>query len=253
MNNAHDIGAAFSLRDRTALVTGGARGLGRGITGSLAALGARVVVNDLAPPDADAPLPPSMTFLQADVSDEAQVEAMFARADAELGGIDILVNNAGMSRAQTIDQISLADWDAVLRVNLTSAFLCSRAAFAGMKSRGRGGRIVNVSSVVAHQGALYGHVHYAASKSGLLGFTRTLARTAAPHGVTVNAVCPGVIRTELLERTLGEARIAELTAEIPLGLGAPADVGHAVAFLCSDAARYVTGACLDVNGGMHMR
>ena len=117
----------------------------------------------------------------------------------------------------------------------------------------RSGRIVNISSVVAHRGALFGHVHYAATKSGILGFTKTLARTGAPLGINVNAVAPGIIETELLRRTHGDEGVADLAQTIPLGLGRPSDVSNAVAFLCAEASRYITGATLDVNGGAYFR
>jgi 3-oxoacyl-[acyl-carrier protein] reductase len=116
-----------------------------------------------------------------------------------------------------------------------------------------GGRIVNISSIVGQRGAIFGHVHYAASKSGIVGLTKTLARTAAPLGVTVNCVAPGIIDTELLRQTHGDEQVAELAKTVPLGLGRPRDVGLAVAFLCGEGGRYITGATLDVNGGMNFR
>ena len=250
---------APALASQLALVTGAARGLGRAIALVLAEQGARVVLNDIAPePDAAETIAALgdrfVAYHQADVGDETAVEAMFAAISAQHGPLDILVNNAGTSRPQTIRETSLADWDALLRINLTSAFLCCRAAFAQMEPpAGRGGAIVNLSSVVAHQGALAGHVHYAATKSGLLGLTRTLARTGAPLGIRVNAVAPGIIDTELLRTVHGDEGIARLSAQVPLGLGKPRDVGLAVAFLCGEGGRYITGAVLDVNGGLHMR
>lgn len=122
-----------------------------------------------------------------------------------------------------------------------------------MRANRQEGRIVFVSSMVAHQGALFGHAHYAASKSGQLGMMKTLARTGAPLGITVNAVAPGIIETELLLKTHGTEGVEKLAGSVPLGLGKPEDVGKAVAFLCSDDARYITGATLDVNGGMYLR
>jgi len=140
----------------------------------------------------------------------------------------------------------------MLKVNITANFLCARAAFTRMKAR-KWGRIIQISSVTAHQGALFGHVHYAASKGAQLSFSKTLARTAAPHKITVNSVCPGVILTDLLQRTYSAEKIKELEESVPLGLGNPHDVGAAVGYLCSESGRYVTGATIDINGGMHIR
>ncbi|NMA45339.1 MAG: SDR family oxidoreductase, partial [Lentisphaerae bacterium] len=190
--------------------------------------------------------------VQADVGVAAAVDAMFAQIDKDFGHLDILVNNAGTSRAETIFEMSEESWDFILNTNLKSMFLCSKAAMLRMRER-REGRIINMSSVVGHQGALFGHVHYAASKSGILGFTKTLARTGAPLGITVNAVAPGVIRTELLYQTHGEAGVKKLAESIPLGLGELRDVGLSVAFLAGEGGRYLTGICIDVNGGMYMR
>jgi 3-oxoacyl-[acyl-carrier protein] reductase len=247
------------LCGRTALVTGAARGIGRGIAEVLAEQGATVVLNDL-PESTDlagavqavAAYGGKVVALAADVSREDAVRDLFAALDRECGGLDILVNNAGVSQAKDIFALSLAEWNALIATNLTSSFLCAREAMERMR-RARYGRIVNVSSVVAHQGALYGHVHYAASKSGMLGLTKTLARTAAPLGITVNAVAPGVIETDLLQNTLGDGTTAKLAREVPLGLGTVRDVGLAVAFLCGEGGRYITGATLDVNGGLYLR
>ena len=247
------------LTGKVALVTGASRGLGRGIALVLAEQGADVAVNyhtrqseaeEVA--EAIRAMGRRAITVQADVGQADQVHRLFERIQAEWGRLDILVNNAGLSRPQDIFQITEEDWDFLIRTNLKSCFLCSKAAMEMMRRQG-GGRIVNISSVVGHQGALFGHVHYAATKSAMLGFTKTLARTAARWGITVNAVAPGVIDTELLHQTLGDERIAQLTASIPLGLGVPRDVGLAVAFLCGEGGRYITGATIDVNGGLYMR
>ncbi len=247
------------LGGQVALVTGAARGLGRGIVLALAEQEADIVLADVRPePDAEGvaaavrALGRRCLVVRADVSVAAEVERLFAETDKSFGRLDILVNNAGTSRAQTIGETTEADWDALLDVNLKSAFLCSKAAFALMVPR-RSGRIVNISSVAGEQGALFGHVHYSASKSGLLGLTKTLARSAAPHGITVNAVAPGVIETELSRVTHGSDGLTRLAAAIPLGLGTARDVGLAVAFLCGEGGRYISGATLDVNGGQYMR
>jgi 3-oxoacyl-[acyl-carrier protein] reductase len=246
------------LAGRLALVTGAARGIGRAVATVLAEQGCDLVINDLGPEAGAAEaiaelraLGRFVAYHQADVGDEAAVLAMFESLAARQRPLDILVNNAGLTRAQTIRETSLADWESVLRVNLTGAFLCSRAAFAQMEPR-RSGHIVNISSVAAHMGAQLGHVHYAASKSGLLGLTRTLARTGGPSGIRVNAVAPGLIDTELIRQVADEEGIRRTAAAIPLGLGRPRDVGLAVAFLCGEGGRYITGSVLDVNGGLYL-
>lgn len=235
------------------------RGLGRGIALALAEAGADIVVNyHSASAEAEAvveeitALGRRTLIFQADVGDQDAVRAMFDAVEKEFGRLDILVNNAGTTKAQTIDETSLEDWDFILRTNLTSAFLCSREAMRVMTPRGRG-RIVNISSVVGHRGAQFGHVHYASTKAGLFGFTKTLARTGAPHGITVNCVAPGIIETELLTQTHGEDGVAKLTESVPLGLGQARDIGLAVAFLCGEGGRYITGETINVNGGMDFR
>ena len=144
------------------------------------------------------------------------------------------------------------DWDRIIRTNLTSGMLCSRAAMEIMREQ-KSGRIIFISSVVGERGALFGHVHYAATKSGQIGMVKTLARTAAPLGITVNAIAPGVILTELLVQTHGEAGVKALGDDIPLGLGSVEDIGAAAVYLASDEAHYVTGATIDVNGGTNFR
>ncbi|MDA3963074.1 MAG: SDR family NAD(P)-dependent oxidoreductase [Planctomycetota bacterium] len=243
---------------RLALVTGAARGLGRGIALGLAEAGWDVAVNDLRDDDAAQETASAVRACgrrawvePADVSDEAQVDALFVRL-AQRGGVHALINNAGIAHAADIFTMTLADWRRVIDINLTSCFLCSRRAAAQMRDTG-GGRIVSIASVSGQQGALFGHVHYSASKAGIIGFTKALARTLAPHAVTVNAVAPGIIDTDLLRRTHGDDGVEHLAAGIPLGLGEARDVAGTVGFLCSEAGRYVTGATLDVNGGMYLR
>jgi NAD(P)-dependent dehydrogenase (short-subunit alcohol dehydrogenase family) len=248
------------LEGRVALITGAARGIGKGIALVLAAEGADIVVNDRLLGADGAEVVAAVRALgqrafpiEADVAEEADVRRMFAAIDAEFGRLDILVNNAGISKPQTIDETSLAEWQHVMNVNLTSCFLCSKAALERMKAQ-RWGRIVNISSMAGQQGALYGHVHYSASKSAILGFTKTLARTAAPHGITVNAVAPGITETELLLKTHGPEQIDELIAKIPVGgWSKPRHVGLTVAFLCGEAGEVITGATIDMNGGIYMR
>jgi NAD(P)-dependent dehydrogenase (short-subunit alcohol dehydrogenase family) len=191
-------------------------------------------------------------YLEADVADPDQVNRLFDEVESRFGRLDILINNAGISQSKDIFSIEFSDWKKILAVNLDSGFLCSKRAMLLMQKQ-KYGRIIFISSMVAHQGALFGHLHYAASKSGQLGLMKTLARTAAKYGITVNAVAPGIIDTELLRATHGEKGISRLAKNIPLGVGRPEDVSNAVAFLCSEHACYITGATLDVNGGMYMR
>ena len=246
------------LSGKVALVTGSSRGLGKGVALVLAEKGADVVVNyNSSRDEAEEVCKAVRDFgvqaicVQANVGKAADVQRLFSEIDAKFGKIDFLVNNAGTSRAENIFDITEENWDYILETNLKSVFLCSKAAMIRMRER-KFGRIVNMSSMVAHQGALFGHVHYASTKGGILSFTKTLARTAAPYGITVNAVAPGIIKTELLFKTHGEAGVAKLASTVPLGLGEMRDVGLAVAYLCGEGGNYLTGICLDVNGGMYM-
>jgi NAD(P)-dependent dehydrogenase (short-subunit alcohol dehydrogenase family) len=190
--------------------------------------------------------------VKANVSEADQVKMLFDKVMEEFGGLDILVNNAGTSQDKDIFEMTYEDWDRIIKTNLTSGMLCSKAAMEIMKEQ-KSGRIMFISSVVGERGALFGHIHYAATKSGQIGITKTLARTAAKYHITVNAIAPGLIRTELLVQTHGEEGVEELGASIPLGLGKIEDVGAAAVFLASDEACYVTGATLDVNGGANFR
>lgn len=249
----------FDLSGRTALITGSCQGIGLGIAEVLAQMGARVILNGLITAEDAAlalnkihQLGAEAIYHQTDVTDEACVENMFEDIETNFNPIDILINNAGICYPHTIEEISLQEWQEMLNVNITANFLCARAAFKRMKTR-LWGRIIQISSVTAHQGALFGHVHYAASKGAQLSFSKTLARTAAPYNITVNSVCPGIILTDLLQRTYPAEKIKELEASVPLGLGNPQDVGAAVSYLCSDSGRYVTGATIDINGGMNIR
>lgn len=248
-----------TLAGKTAIVTGASRGLGKGIALVLAEQGANVVVNYHAAAASAEEVCAQVEALggkalavQADVSNAADVARLVAAAKERFGSIDMLVNNAGTTQAQDIFDTTLEDWEFIIKTNLTSCFLCSKAVMEVMREQGSG-RIVNISSIVGHRGALFGHVHYAATKSGMFGFTKTLARTAAPLGITVNCVAPGIIETELLFQTHGEDGVAELAAGVPLGLGKSRDVGLAVAYLCGEGGRYITGATIDVNGGMYLR
>lgn len=249
----------FSLHSKVALVTGAARGLGRAIALAMARQGAEVIVNDLNESSESQSLQEEIMgmgrrvlFVQTDVSDAESVDGLFQMIQTHFGRLDILVNNAGISQDKDIFTTTLEDWNTILRINLSSAFLCAKQAMLIMREQ-RSGRIIQLSSVTGEQGAVNGHIHYATTKSGLLGFTKTLARIAAPYGITVNAIAPGIIQTELLHHIHGEEGIRKLATNIPLGLGSPEDVAAAAVYLASNEARYLTGITLDVNGGLYFR
>ena len=247
----------MELENRIALVTGASRGLGRGIASVLAEKGAKVIVNYRnGAKEAESLCAEikaaggSAVPLQGDVSESADVARIYDFIRKEFGRLDILVNNAGTTRAQNIFETSESDWDFIIKTNLKSMFLMSKPAMEIMRDQ-KFGRIINLTSIVAYRGALFGHVHYAASKGGILSFTRTLARTGAPYNITVNAIAPGIIETELLFQTHGEEGVAKLAQTVPLGLGKTRDIGLAAAYLAGEGGRYLTGICLDVNGGMN--
>ena len=250
---------SLELSGMTALVTGASRGIGRSIALVLAEKGADIFVNYLNNEKEASKACEEITALgrkaipvRADVSNEKDVRDMFLKIQETGKNLDILVNNAGTTKSQDIFETSLEDWEHVMKTNLRACFLCSKAAMEMMRER-KSGRIVNISSIVGHRGALYGHVHYAATKSGIFGFTKTLALTGAKYGITVNAVAPGIIETELLFKTHGKEEVKKLSAAVPLGLGKVRDVGLGVAYLCGEGGRYITGATIDINGGMSLR
>jgi len=247
------------LQGKTAIVTGagrGGRGIGQGIALALANAGADVLITartNVADAEAvaEAVREAGTKGIAApcDVSDAASVEALFSAALAQLSGrVDILVNNAGITRDGLLLRMSEEDWDAVLDANLKGTFLCTRAA-AKLMIKQRSGRIINITSVMGQVGNP-GQANYSASKAGIVGFTRTVARELGSRGITVNAVAPGFIETNMTDALKEEAR-AQILTKVPLNrLGTPEDVGGVVAFLASDAASYITGQVITVDGGM---
>jgi 3-oxoacyl-[acyl-carrier protein] reductase len=247
----------MSLEDRVALVTGAAQGIGRAIAEGLAADGAKVVVSDINGEGAAAAAAAiaetygvATAAVAGNVAAAGDVAGMVHAASEQLGGLHIVVNNAGITRDALLLRMKEGDWDAVLSVNLKGAFLVTQAAVRPM-AKARWGRIINIASIVGAMGNV-GQANYVAAKAGLIGLTKTVAREYAARGITVNAVAPGFIATAMTE-VLSDDIKQNLLAQIPLGtLGTPADVAAAVRFLASEAAGYITGQVLHVNGGMYM-
>lgn len=247
-----------ALAGRVAVVTGagrGGRGIGRGIAVALAASGADVVITartNIADAEAVAAectaLGVKSLAVVADISDESSVESLFKTTMDSFGRVDILVNNAGITRDTLLLRMSTEQWDSVIDANLKGAFLCSRAA-SKIMLRQKSGRIVNIASVNGLRGSA-GQTNYSASKAGLIGFSRSLAKELASRGITVNVVAPGFIDTQMTDAFEGEAR-EQLLKMIPLGrFGQAEDVGAAVAFFASPSASYITGQVLTVDGGL---
>ena len=244
-----------SLKDRIAVITGAGQGMGRAVARSLADLGAAVVVNDL---NADAAEKTAAdlrstgaeaTAVQGDVTVAADVRRVIESTREHHGNLHILINNAGILYPTAVPDISEAEWDRVIAVNLKGTFLCSQAALPAMKAAGWG-RIVNFSSTAGKNISTVGGAHYTAAKAGILGFTRHLAKEVAGDGITVNAVCPGLIDTEMVRDTIDDNRVRAYEQGFPIPrLGLPEEVADLVAFLATDRAAYITGASLDINGG----
>jgi 3-oxoacyl-[acyl-carrier protein] reductase len=247
----------LSLQGRVALVTGGSRGIGRGVCTVLAARGAAVAVHyNTHAALADEVVAQiverggSAAAFPADLADPSSPAALVGAVRAALGEVDILVNNAGMMTDAAVADMTDDEWDSVLAVNLGSAFRLARACIPAMRARGWG-RIINVTSQAAYTGSRE-HASYAASKSGMHGLTFSLAKELASDGITVNQVAPGRIATDMV-LSRAEGRMDEWMGQIPLRrFGTPEEVAAAVAFLAADEARYITGATLHVNGGMLM-
>jgi 3-oxoacyl-[acyl-carrier protein] reductase len=250
------------LKGKTALITGASRGLGAAIALAFAREGASIAVNYIQVPDRDNAVEAQEVVTQAsqlgvdamavcaDVTDQAQVDGMVAQVLERFGVLDIMVNNAGIVRDRTIKNLDKSDWDAVIAVNLTAAYNCIHAVVNHMRDR-NSGRIISISSVVGQMGNI-GQANYAASKAGLMGLTKSVAREVARRGITVNAIAPGFMDTEM-SQVLGEEILTAVRAQIPMGyLGEAQDIADAAVFLASDKAKYITGQTLAVNGGLYM-
>jgi 3-oxoacyl-[acyl-carrier protein] reductase len=243
----------FDLTGKTALITGASGGLGGAIARSLHAQGATIAVSGTRQ-DALGALAADLKnrahVTPCDLSDPESLEALVPAAEAALGSLDILVNNAGVTRDNLLMRMKNAEWDSVLAIDLTAAFLLTRAALKGMMKR-RYGRVINISSVVGVKGNP-GQSNYAAAKAGLIGMSKALAAEVASRGITVNCIAPGFIASPMTE-SLNDKQRESILASVPMGrLGAGSDIGFAAVYLASSEASYITGQTLHVNGGMTM-
>lgn len=243
------------LQDQVAVVTGAAQGMGAAIAGRLAAEGAKVVVSDInlqkvtaVAERINAAANSSTLAMRTDVTKEDEVAKMVEMAIEHYGTVHILVNNAGILYPTRIDNVTKAEWDEVLDVNLNGSFLCSKAVLPIMKEN-KFGRIVNMSSSAGRSVSTLGGVHYTAAKAGVLGLTRGMAKEVAPFGITVNAICPGLIDTEMARENCSPEQLHAYEESFPIPrLGTPDEVAQLIVFLSTDAA-YITGASIDINGG----
>ncbi|HEX2906622.1 MAG TPA: SDR family NAD(P)-dependent oxidoreductase [Phototrophicaceae bacterium] len=247
---------SVNLTGRVALVTGAGRGIGKAIAQGFADCGARVAVNDIDPQTAALTagiLSGDAQAYVADVGDPAAAQSMVEQVAADFGRLDFLINNAGIEPKVPILDMAVSDWQRVLDVNLSAAFYASQAAGKIMRATGDG-VIINIASIAGHNIPLKDRAAYVASKAGMIGFTRECAREFAAYGIRVNAVCPGVIETEMTSNSRANPeQMAKWLADIPMQrLGLPDEVVGLVLFLCSDAARYLTGQAINVDGGKVM-
>ncbi len=249
------------LKDKVALVTGASHGLGKAICLALAAEGAKVAVNYRRNPEKARAVVDEITAtcgtdalaVLGDVSDETDVAEMFGRIESELGPLDVLVNNAAVCPTCDVKDMTVQEWSETVDINLTGTFLTSRELVKRLLAAGRTGRIVNVSSQAAFRGSTTGHAPYDASKGAIVAFTVSLARELSRHNIAVNAVAPGMMFTEMTAKTL-TANEAKYLDRIPLHrIGKTEEIANVVSFLASDRASYMTGATVDVSGGLLMR
>jgi len=246
-----------SIKGRIAVVTGGAKGIGEGISTMLSAAGAHVVIADRDEPAAEKlaarlrAAGAAATAISGDVGDTTAVTDAVGKIASKLGAIDLLVNNAGIGDFVSFPDISRERWDRMLNVHLTGAYNCCHAVMPDMLKR-RFGRVVNVSSVAGKRGDFIGNAHYTAAKAGMIGLTKSLAAWAAPYDVRINAIAPGIVDTELT-REMSEAHRATTIARTPLGRFArPDEIASVVLFLLSDASSFVVGETISVNGGSYL-
>ena len=244
----------IDLSEKVALITGAASGIGRACAVTLARVGATVIAVDIDESGVQETIASigSGQAIRCDLRDPGAVKGMQQRVNSDLGGVDILVNCAGLiSYRKGVAAVPVDEWDLVLDVNLRGTYLVCQAFMEGMRRR-RNGRIITFSSLAARVGGIEVGVHYTASKAGLIGLTRSLAKEGGPFGITANAVAPGIILTEPVKEQIGGNEDAYLK-QIPLGrLGEPQDVANVILFLASPLASYITGVVLDINGGMYM-
>ncbi len=245
----------MDLTNKVAIITGSGRGIGKTIALRLAGAGANIVINDIGDPSSAEGVAAEIRGLKrdslvvmGDVSSAEDMNKMVETAVTTFGKVDILVNNAGITRDHLLLRMTDEDWDKVIAVNLRSVFVCTRAVLKHMTKQ-RSGRIISMASVVGIGGNA-GQANYAASKAGIIGFTKSISKEVASRGITVNAIAPGFIDTQMTQH-LDETWKQELLKRIPAGfLGTPQDVAEAVAFLASDEARYISGQVLGVDGGL---
>lgn len=234
----------FDFRDKTVLVVGGSRGIGKGITDAFLDAGASVYYAARNPADDKS----EATFIRSDLTKTTNIENLFSEME-KVGGVDIVINAAAVNYCKPMEEISMAEWDEVMAVNLRAVFLICKLAVNTMKKK-RYGKIVNISSIAGRHRSIVSGVHYVSSKAGLIGLTRQVAYLAAQYNINVNAVCPSQTMTDMLKESMSDEQIVVLADSIPLNRVATVkeQVGP-VLFLCSDAASYITGTIIDVNGG----